>query len=60
MLLIGGVVGFMSGILLMLFLLGLRVPEDRPDDTGSPITHPPAKAHTLRDPAFWGVRGSRA
>ena len=32
MLLIGGVVGFMSGVLLMLFLLRLRVPEDRPDD----------------------------
>jgi hypothetical protein len=30
MLLIGGVVGFMSGVLLMFFLLGLRTTEDRP------------------------------
>ncbi|KLU24657.1 hypothetical protein EOS_19240 [Caballeronia mineralivorans PML1(12)] len=61
MLLIGYVVGFMSGVLLMIFLLGLRVPEDRSDDvTGSLITHTPAKARTLRDPVFWGVRGSRA
>jgi hypothetical protein len=51
----------MSGVLLMIFLLGLRVPEDRSDDiTGSLITHTPAKARTLRDPVFWGVRGSRA
>ncbi len=61
MLLIGCVVGFMSGVLLMFFLLGLRVPEDRPDDiTGGLITHTPAKARTLRDPVLWGVRGSRA
>ena len=61
MLLIGGVVGFMSGVLLMFFLLGLRAPGDRPDDvTGSLIARTPAKARTLRDPAFWGVRGSRA
>ena len=46
MLLIGGVVGFMSGVLLMFFLLGLRAPGDRPDDvTGSLIAHTSAKAY---------------
>jgi hypothetical protein len=35
MLLIGGAVGFMSGVLLMFFLLGLRVPEDRVVDVTS-------------------------
>ena len=61
MLLIGGVVGFMSGVLLMFFLLGLRVPEDRPDDvTGSLIAHTSAKARTSRDPVSWRAGGLRA
>jgi hypothetical protein len=61
MLLIGGVVGFMSGVLLMFFLLGLRAPGDRPDDvTGSLIGRTSAKARTLRDPVSWGAGGLRA
>ncbi|OXC74154.1 hypothetical protein BSU04_33065 [Caballeronia sordidicola] len=61
MLLIGGAVGFMSGVLLMFFLLGLRVPEDRVVDvTSTPTTHNPAKARTRSAEAFFRVRGSRA
>jgi hypothetical protein len=61
MLLIGGSVGFMSGVLLMFFLLGLRAPEDRVVDlAGSLITHNPAKALTRSAEVFLRVRGFRA
>jgi hypothetical protein len=53
MLLIGGAVGFMSGVLLMFFLLGLRVPEDRVVDvTSTLMTHNPAKAWTQSAEVF--------
>ena len=61
MLLIGGAVGFMSGVLLMFFLLGLRVPEDRVVDvTSTLMTHNPAKSWTRSAEAVLRVRGSRA
>jgi hypothetical protein len=61
MLLIGGAVGFMSGVLLMFFLLGLRVPEDRVVDVASTLmTRNPAKAQIRSTEAFLRVRGSRA
>lgn len=61
MLLIGGAVGFMSGVLLMFFLLGLRVAEDRVIDlTGTLITHHPAQVRTRSVAAFLQVPGSRA
>ena len=47
MLLIGGAVGFMSGVLLMFFLLGLRASEDRTIDlNGTLITHGRAEARS--------------
>ncbi len=61
MLLIGGAVGFMSGVLLMLFLLGHRAPEDRVIDLpGALITHRPANAATQNAETFLRVLGSRA
>ena len=61
MLLIGGAVGFMSGVLLMFFLLGLRVTEDQVIDlTGTLITHNPVEARTQSAEAFLQVPGSRA
>jgi len=61
MLLISGTVGFMSGVLLMFFLLGLRVPEDRVVDVNGILnTHNPAKARTPSAKAFLGVRSSHA
>lgn len=61
MLLIGGAVGFMSGVLLMFFLLGHRAPEDRVVDlAGTLITHNPASAGTRSAEAFLRVLGSRA
>ena len=61
MLLIGGAVGFMSGVLLMFFLLGLRMPEDRVVDVTSTLTtHNPAKAGTRSTEVFLRVRSSRA
>jgi len=61
MLLIGGAVGFMSGVLLMFFLLGLRAPEDRVVDVASTLmTHNPAKSWTRSAEPVLRVRGSRA
>ena len=61
MLLISGAVGFMSGVLVMFFLLGLRAPEDRVVDVASTLmTHNPAKARTMSAEAFLDMRGSRA
>ena len=61
MLLIGGAVGFMSGVLLMFFLLGLRVTEDQVIDlTGTLITHNSVESRTRSAEAFLQVPGSRA
>ncbi|QIE26787.1 hypothetical protein SBC1_39370 (plasmid) [Caballeronia sp. SBC1] len=61
MLLIGGAVGFMSGVLLMFFLLGLRAHEDQVVDlAGTLITHNPAQVRTPSAEAFLRVRGSQA
>ena len=61
MLLIGGAVGFMSGVLLMFFLLGLRAPEDQVIDlNGTLMTHNPAEARTRSVEAFLRLPGSRA
>jgi hypothetical protein len=61
MLLIGGAVGFMSGVLLMFFLLGLRVSEDRVIDlNGTLITHIRAEARARSTESFLQVPGSRA
>jgi len=55
-LLIGGAVGFMTGVLLMFFLLGLRAPEDRKVDlAGGLITCNPARARTQSADAFLRV-----
>jgi hypothetical protein len=56
MLLIGGAVGFMSGVLLMFFLLGLRASEDRTIDlNGTLITHGRAEARTRSAEPFLQV-----
>jgi hypothetical protein len=61
MLLIGAAVGFMSGVLLMFFLLEHRASEDRIADlAGTVISHTPAKAHRLRAQTFFRVPGSQA
>ena len=61
MLLIGGAVGFMSGVLLMFFLLGLRASEDRVIDlNGTLTTHNRAEARTRSAESFLQVPGSRA
>jgi hypothetical protein len=61
MLLIGGAVGFMSGVLLMFFLLGLRASEDRVIDlNGTLITRNRAEARTRRAESFLQVPVSRA
>ncbi len=61
MLLIGGAVGFMSGVLLMFFLLGLRASEDRVIDfNGTLIAHSRPEARTRSAEPFLQVPGSRA
>lgn len=61
MLLIGGAVGFMSGVLLMFFLLGLRVSEDRVIDiAGTLIARNPVEARTRSAESLLRVPGSRA
>jgi hypothetical protein len=61
MLLIGGAVGFMSGVLLMFFLLGLRASGDRLVDlNGTLMTHNPAETRTRSAEAFLRLPGSRA
>jgi len=61
MLLIGGAVGFISGVLLMFFLLGLRASENRVIDlNGTLITHNRVEARTRSAESFLQVPGSRA
>jgi hypothetical protein len=61
MFLISGAIGFMSGVLLMFFLLGLRVSEDRVVNvTGTLNTHNPAKARTPSAKLLLGVHSSQA
>jgi len=60
MLLIGCAVGFMSGVLLMFFLLGLRAPGQVVELAGTLVTHNPAQAQTRSAEAFLRVRGSQA
>jgi len=60
MLIIGGAVGFMSGVLPMFFLLGLRAPDRVVELAGTLVTHNPAQAQTRSAEAFLRVGGAQA